>query len=167
MNENVKGFYAKPVALSSIDDTWTTPKDFFDKVSEEFNFVLDAAALQSSALCERWYGPDHPNESRRDAFTHDWSKDSEDGAVWLNPPYGKTIRKWMAKAKSDVLDNGALVVALVPSRTDTRWFHESCINFEVRFIKGRLKFGGGNPAPFPSALVVMSRETWKPDRILV
>lgn len=162
-----KGFYSKPVAMSSLDDTWTTPRDFFAKVNEEFGFVLDAAALQSSTLCERWYGPDHPDETRRDAFDHNWANDSLQGGVWLNPPYGKTIRQWMAKAKSEALDNGALVVALVPARTDTRWFHESCMGFEIRLIKGRLKFGAGDAAPFPSALIVMSRETWNSKQNLI
>lgn len=150
------GFYASKAALSSIDDTWATPRDYYEKVAKEFNFKLDAAALQSSTLVgDNWYGPDHPDETRRDAFLMDWTKDSEGGVVWLNPPYGKTIKQWMKKAY-DEAKRGATVVCLVPSRTDTAWFHEYCIDHEVRFIRGRLKFGAAvNPAPFPSALVIM------------
>lgn len=140
----------------SLDDTWATPRDYYKKVAQEFDFKLDAAALQSSTLVEgNWYGPDHPDEARQDAFTRDWTKDSEGGIVWLNPPYGKTIKQWMKKAY-DEAKKGATVVCLVPSRTDTAWFHEYCINHEVRFIRGRLKFGAAvNAAPFPSALVIM------------
>lgn len=154
------GFYASKTAMSSLDDTWSTPRDYYKKVAQEFDFKLDAAALQSSTLVEdNWYGPDHPDETRRDAFTHDWASDSQGGAVWLNPPYGKTIKQWMKKAY-DEAKNGATVVCLVPSRTDTAWFHEYCINHEVRFIRGRLKFGTAtNAAPFPSALVIMRPTT--------
>lgn len=159
--ESKGGFYSKPVAMSSLDDTWTTPRDFFNKVNDEFGFTLDAAALQSSALCDKWFGPDHPDVTRQDAFKNDWSADAGDGAIWLNPPYGKTIREWMAKARDEAIENGGIVVSLVPARTDTRWFHESCLGFEIRLIKGRLKFGNStDAAPFPSALIVMSRETW-------
>ena len=141
-------------AFSSKDMTWTTPRDFFSKVDEEFSFSLDAAAVQSSALCAVWYGPDHPDPLMRDALVRSWSEDAT-GPIWLNPPYGREIGKWMAKADSEA-QKGATVVCLVPSRTDTNWWHSSCIHHEIRFIKGRLKFGGGkNSAPFPSALVIM------------
>jgi len=150
------GFYSSKTAMSSLVDTWSTPSAFFDKVDKEFCFTLDAAALQSSTLVStNWYGPDHPEEDRRDAFTRDWTIDSYSGPIWLNPPYGKTIKDWMRKADEES-QKGSTVVCLVPSRTDTSWFHEYCISHEVRFIRGRLKFGNSaNPAPFPSALVVM------------
>jgi phage N-6-adenine-methyltransferase len=141
---------------TSIDGTWTTPRDYFDKVNAEFNFTLDAAALSSSTLVpDNWYGPDHPDQSRRDAFTRDWCKDSS-GPIWLNPPYGRVIKDWMRKA-SDVATGGGTVVCLVPARTDTAWWHDYCIDaYEIRYIRGRLKFGNQpNSAPFPSALVIM------------
>ena len=139
-------------------DTWTTPKDFYNKLNSEFNFTLDAAALERSALCHNWYGPDHPDEEYRDAFKCDWFQDAKGGDIWLNPPYGREIGKWLEKAKIEA-SKGATVVCLVPSRTDTRWFHDSCIDFEIRFIKGRLKFGDSpSSAPFPSILVVMKKE---------
>ena len=140
---------------TSLDDTWTTPRDYFDKVNKEFNFTLDAAALAASTLVpDNWYGPDHTDHTRRDAFTRDWAKDSA-GSIWLNPPYGRTIKDWVCKANT-VASGGGLVVCLVPARTDTSWWHDYCIHHEVRFIRGRLKFGGQkNSAPFPSALVIM------------
>jgi hypothetical protein len=102
---------------SSLDDTWTTPKDFFNKMSQEFRFTLDAAALQSSTLVpDNWYGPDHPDRNRQDAFTRCWSIDSGDGYVWLNPPYGRVIGEWMEKANFEAR-HGAKVVCLVPART--------------------------------------------------
>jgi len=144
-------FYSRDVIKTSLDDTWSTPKNFFIKINNEFNFTLDAAALQSSTCVpNNWFGPDHPDELRRDAFKHTWK-----GIVWLNPPYGRTIGKWVAYA-SEMCKMGAEVVCLVPARTDTAWWHDNCIQYEVRFIRGRLKFGNAvNSAPFPSALVVM------------
>lgn len=69
-----------------------------------------------------------------------------------NPPYGPGIRKWLGRARE-----AALAVYLLPARTDTRWFHDLCMPFasEIRFIRGRLKFGGAKyNAPFPSMLVI-------------
>ena len=141
---------------TSLDDTWTTPKDFFDELNKEFDFGLDAAALQNSTLVpDNWFGPDHPEEDRRDALSTIWRFASPNKPIWLNPPYGRVIGKWMAKASNEA-KCGATVVCLVPARTDTAWWHDHCIQYEVRFIRGRLKFGGSkNSAPFPSALVVM------------
>jgi site-specific DNA-methyltransferase (adenine-specific) len=151
-----EGFYKTDTFKTSNDDTWTTPRDFFNKLNEEFKFTLDAAALSSSTLVsDNWYGPDHPDETRRDSFQRKWLEDSS-GYIWLNPPYGRTIKDWMRKARYEA-DNGAKVVSLVPARTDTSWWHMYCIDaYEVTFIRGRLKFGNQkNSAPFPSAIVVM------------
>jgi site-specific DNA-methyltransferase (adenine-specific) len=142
---------------TSLDDTWTTPRDFFDKLNAEFNFGLDAAALQNSTLVpDNWYGPDHPDPAARDALRIDWNHNSRGRPIWLNPPYGRVIKDWMRKA-NEVASGGGTVVCLVPARTDTAWWHDYCINaYEIRYIRGRLKFGGQkNSAPFPSAVVVM------------
>jgi len=144
---------------TSLDDTWTTPRDFFDKLNAEFNFGLDAAALQNSTLVpDNWYGPDHPDPAARDALRIDWNHNSRGKPIWLNPPYGRVIKDWMRKA-SEVAAEGGTVVCLVPARTDTHWWHDYCINaYEIRYIRGRLKFGGQkNSAPFPSAVVVMRK----------
>lgn len=96
---------------SSLDDTWTTPRDYFDSLTE-FDFGLDAAALQNSTLVsDNWYGPDHSDKSRRDAFLRDWHKDT-DKDIWLNPPYGRTIKAWMAKAELESRGGGLGLCAL-------------------------------------------------------
>jgi phage N-6-adenine-methyltransferase len=151
-----EGFYKSDTFKTSNDDTWTTPREFFDKLNAEFNFGLDAAALQSSTLVpDNWYGPDHPDPAARDALRIDWQHNSRGRPIWLNPPYGRNIKDWVAKADYES-KQGATVVCLVPARTDTNWWWDSCIHHEVRFIRGRLKFGNQpNAAPFPSAVIVM------------
>ena len=81
------------------------------------------------------------------------------GVCWCNPPYGRGIGKWMKKAA----EASAIVVCLVPARTDTKWFHEWVLNrAEIRFIRGRLHFNGSkNSAPFPSMLVIYRPEILK------
>lgn len=141
--------------FTSNSDTWTTPPEFFAELHKEFNFTLDAAALRSSAVVPNYLGPDHDLLWRRDALTCEWDGASGGGAIWLNPPYGKAISGFMKKANEEH-QKGANIVCLVPARTDTRWWHDYVIQHEVRFIKGRLKFGGSKQgAPFPSAVVVM------------
>ena len=130
-------------------DNWATPRDLWDKLNEVHRFNVDAAASQRNHLCEKWYGLDHEDESRRDGLAATWDGDS----VWLNPPYGRVIKDW-TKAALNHSRNGATVVMLLPSRTDTRWFHEDCMQGDIEFLKGRLKFGNSSTAaPFPSMLV--------------
>lgn len=147
-------------------DEWSTPQDFFDALHAEFGFLIDAAASRSNHKCPTWFGPDHDIEDihLRDALCLDWfgRMPSRVAIVWLNPPYSK-CREFMAKAAAEA-KKGCTVVCLVPSRTDTRWWHEHVWDrdthqprpgVEVRFIKGRLKFGGAPAgAPFPSVIVV-------------
>jgi len=79
------------------------------------------------------------------------------GSVFMNPPYGRTIGDWIAKAKAETESgNARVVVGLVPARTDTSWFHASIAGFATTiFLRGRLSFGDGEQsAPFPSALIV-------------
>jgi phage N-6-adenine-methyltransferase len=144
-------------AFSSADITWRTPRKFFNDLHNEFNFVMDVCALKNSTLIpSSWYGPDHDNPDRRDCLTQDWVSESGGGYVFMNPPYGRTIKSFMCKA-SEEHTKGCRVVALVPSRTDTAWWHDYVIPFasDIRFIRGRLKFNDGpNAAPFPSAVVV-------------
>ena len=132
------------VHFSSATDLHATPQEFFNKLNDEFNFTVDVCATPENAKCEIFYTKED------DGLSQNWS-----GNVWMNPPYGREIGLWMAKA-SEAAKAGATVVCLVPARTDTAWWHEHVIKHEVRFIKGRLKFGGAkNSAPFPSAVVVM------------
>ena len=151
-----EGFYKTDTFKTSNDDTWTTPVDFFNKLNKEFNFSLDAAALKSSALCDNWFGPDHDDPNLRDAFPMNWASFTPTKTVWLNPPYGRTIKDWVNKANYEATNRKITIVCLVPARTDTSWWHSYCIQHEIRFIKGRLKFGSQkNSAPFPSAVVIM------------
>ncbi len=132
--------------MTSNTDMWATPQDFFDKLNKEFNFQLDVCAVSENAKCDKYFSPEV------DGLNQEW-----EGVCWMNPPYGRAIGKWVKKAYESSL-NGATVVGLLPSRTDTKWWHEYCMKGEVRFVKGRLKFGDGkSPAPFPSAVVIFSK----------
>ena len=87
----------------------------------------------------------------------------------MNPPYGREIKKWIEKAYKEST-KGAIVVCLIPARTDTKYWHEYIFPYasEIRFIKGRLKFGNSaNSAPFPSALVIFkNREELRKELIV-
>lgn len=132
------------VLFSSKSVIWETPQDLFDKLNAEFHFDLDVCALPENAKCEKYYTPED------DGLLQPWN-----GICWCNPPYGRTIGKWIQKAY-ETFAVGGTVVMLLPARTDTKWFHEYIYNkAEIRFIKGRLKFGNSkNAAPFPSMIVV-------------
>jgi len=131
------------IHFSSETSIWETPKDFFDKYNAQYHFDLDVCALESNKKCERFFSPE------QDGLSQKWT-----GACWMNPPYGRTIGKWIKKAYDSSLE-GATVVCLIPSRTDTKWWHDYVMKGTVEFIRGRLKFGGcQNVAPFPNALVV-------------
>jgi len=130
--------------FSSLTDLWSTPQDYFDIVSKEFDFTLDVCAIAENAKCKDFYSPG------QNGLAQLWH-----GVCWMNPPYGRTIGKWVKKA-FDSTHYGTVVVGLLPARTDTKWFHDYIYGkAEVRFIRGRLKFGGcKNSAPFPSMLVI-------------
>lgn len=135
----------KGVAFSSKKDDWETPQAFFDKLHEEFRFTLDVCASPVNAKVRYYYS------SKQDSLAQPWNFAA---ACWMNPPYGREIGRWMKKAYEEA-QKGTLVVCLVPSRTDTRWWHDYVMRaHEIRFVKGRLHFGKGGPAPFPSAVVV-------------
>lgn len=131
------------VHFSSKTSRWSTPQAVFDILDAEFRFSLDACADPENAKCARYY------TAEQDGLVQPWS-----GNVWCNPPYGRSIAAWIKKGY-DSATHGATVVMLIPSRTDTRWWHGWVMHGEIRFLRGRLKFGGAvNPAPFPSAVVV-------------
>jgi phage N-6-adenine-methyltransferase len=134
------------VHFSSATDLWATPQDFFDKQDAIYSFTLDVCATASNAKCARYF------TEADNGLEQVWS-----GVCWMNPPYGRTIGQWMKKAYESSL-TGATVVCLVPSRTDTKWWHDYAMKGQIEFIRGRLKFGSAkNSAPFPSALVVFNR----------
>ena len=164
----------KELMFSSENDSWETPQYFFDKLNEEFNFTLDPCATHENHKCDKYYTIEDNGLSK------DWSNE----IVFMNPPYSKPenpckpncnkkgcqkrgyhIDKykpgqedWIKKAYEES-QKGTIVIALLPSRTDTKFFHKYIYNkMEIRFIEGRLKFSEcEDSAPFPSMIVVFKK----------
>jgi len=164
------------IMFSSATDEWSTPRDLIEAIRQEYPIVLDVCANWENAVCDSFFDRETNGLAQR------W-----EGVCWMNPPYGdaenacaKVCKKkrcaergfhidvrrpgigdWVAKAAASAAE-GATVVCLLPSRTDTAWWHEHCEPVlrgkapgEVVFLRGRLKFGGAaNGAPFPSVIVV-------------
>ncbi|MDK2888049.1 MAG: hypothetical protein PWP72_927 [Thermoanaerobacter sp.] len=128
--------------FSSRTGEWETPQTFFEALNAEFRFTLDVCACPENAKCLRYFTPE------QNGLLQPWAPET----CWMNPPYGREIGRWVEKAYNEAR-RGAVVVALLPARTDTRWWHRYVMRAaEIRFVKGRLKFGGTeNSAPFPSA----------------
>lgn len=154
------------VHFSSATDQWETPQAFFDGLNAEFNFTLDPCCLPETAKCTKFYTP------VENGLLQSWGGET----VFVNPPYGRTIGQWVKKAYEESR-KGTVVVCLLPSRTDTKWWHEYCVKGEIRFIKGRLKFENralpswqadgsfkGQSAPFPSAVVIFCE---RPRRVIL
>ena len=124
------------VMFSSKNLCWKTPDSLYAELNKEFNFDDDPCP-----------------ESGIFGLDRSWGK-----RTFVNPPYGRFVGEWVKKA-SEESERGSLVVMLLAARTDTAWFHDYVLTHakEVRFIRGRLKFGDGtNSAPFPSMIVIFS-----------
>jgi phage N-6-adenine-methyltransferase len=139
--------------FTSNNDAWETPQDFFDNLNWEFGgFTLDVCATADNAKCEKYFTPED------DGLSQDWSGHK----CWMNPPYGREISKWVKKAYEEAQKPQTMVVCLLTARTDTSWWHDYVMKGEVRFIRGRLRFGKADKsalkpmerAPFPSAVVI-------------
>lgn len=130
--------------MSSERMDWETPPELFDPLNEEFHFTLDVCATAQNAKCTRFFTPEE------DGLKQKWT-----GVCWMNPPYGREVKAWMKKAYEESL-RGATVVCLVPSRTDTFWWHEYAMKAdEIRYVRGRVRFiGAESTAPFPSSLII-------------
>lgn len=128
------------VHFSSQRLDWKTPKAVYQILDAEFNFDFDPC----------------PANPKFDGLDVEWG-----GCNYVNPPYGREIGAWVAKAYAEY-QKGKIVVLLVPSRTDTKWWHDYCMKAEgIRFIRGRLKFDDQeNSAPFPSAIVIFN-QNWR------
>lgn len=137
-------------------DEWETPHDLFAALDYEFRFVLDACATPKTAKCKLFYTPED------NGLIMPWDVG---GAVWCNPPYSRRTKDkpgqedWIAKAAEEGSKPGAVVVMLLPARTDTFAFHRYIYHkAEIRFLRGRLRFLlNGEPtdaAPFPSMVVI-------------
>ena len=126
---NLTGWYL------SRTDKWATPKRLYEQLHQEFGFTLDPCPID-------WTAETHP-----DGLQLDWSGQR----VYCNPPYGRGIGHWLAKART-----ADLAVYLLPARTDTAWWHNYAeFANERRFIRGRLKYGDGKQsAPFPSVILI-------------
>jgi len=136
--------------MSSANSEWETPPELFRLLHTRFDFGIDVAATQQNALLDHYL--DVTDNALDPGMA--WAV----GPWWCNPPYGRGLHKWVAKAlEQQAL--GAYGVMLLPSRTDTKWFHAfwGKPGVQVTFLKGRLKFRlhgkPTDPAPFPSLLV--------------
>ena len=147
------------IMASNKSDEWETPQDLFDKLNAEFHFTLDPCCREYNHKCKKYY------TITDDGLSKDWSGE----VVFCNPPYGRTIGKWVEKCFNEYNTNGVTIVLLIPSRTDTVWFHKYILHkaSEIRFLQGRLRFVNRtfpswradgqfkvSPAPFPSMIVV-------------
>jgi phage N-6-adenine-methyltransferase len=135
------------VVHSSQSVMWETPQWLFDEYNRLYKFNTDVCAIAENAKCDHYFCPEV------DGLKQVW-----EGACWMNPPYGRGITgQWVEKAYNES-KGGTTVVALLPARTDTRWFHQFIYKqpgVELIFLKGRLKFGNSiNGAPFPSMIVI-------------
>jgi phage N-6-adenine-methyltransferase len=144
------------VHYSSATNEWATPQELFDRLDAEFNFTLDPCATPENAKCQKFY------TKEQDGLSRCWCNE----IVFMNPPYRREIGKWMAKAYESA-QRGATVVCLIPSRTDTAYWHDyvwdsdrNCFRHlvaQVRFIQRRLRFSEGTiDAPFPSVIIVLT-----------
>ena len=131
--------------LSSQNDCWETPPDLFATLDEVYEFDIDVCATPENAKCQRYFTPE------QDGLAQGW----EGQTCWMNPPYGRQIKAWVKKAYTESL-KGALVVGLLPARTDTSWYHDYIKGKAVTtFLRGRFKFvGARHNAPFPSMIAV-------------
>lgn len=124
--------------FSSASDRWGTPREVYARLNSEFGFDFDPCPLDG-------------NEDGLATLLTPW----RGKRVFCNPPYGPKMGKWLERA-----EEAELAVFLIPARTDTRWFHDLVLPKarEIRFIRGRLKFGESkNSAPFPSMIVIFAK----------
>jgi phage N-6-adenine-methyltransferase len=132
------------VHYSQETQEWGTPQALYEELDAEFKFDLDPCCTDGNAKCDMYF------TEKQDGMTQPWAP----YRVFMNPPYGYRIKFWMEKAYEES-QRGALVVCLVPSRTDTAWWHDYAMKGDVRFIRGRLYFGdGAGRSPFPSAIII-------------
>ena len=137
--------------FSSKTGEWSTPQDFFDKLNWRFGpFDLDPCATPHNTKCANFY------TEMENGLEKNWHGHT----VFVNPPYGRGIDKWIKKGYEEAQASDTKVVMLIPARTDTKYWHQYVMKAEmVFFVKGRLKFGdSSNSAPFPSAVVVFTKQ---------
>lgn len=155
---------SKPL-FSTGKDNWQTPKALFEEYDLLYHFTVDAAADETNHLLPKWWGPNSP-VGVLDSLQHNWIGE----VCWLNPPYSM-VGEFIEKAAMELFLHDVTTVCLVPSRTDTKWWH-NCVWDKDKwrwrngvwgnFLKGRVKFVdptgrlGKHSAPFPSVVLVFS-----------
>lgn len=135
------------IMFSNKSNEWATPQDLFNELDREFRFTLDPCADETNHKCDRYYTVND------DGLSQDWSGER----VFCNPPYGRPVDRWVRKCFEEVYcGKCSLAVMLLFAKTDTKWFHNYIYNkAEIRFLKGRVRFGNQrNDAPFPSMVVI-------------
>lgn len=144
--------------FSSESNEWATPQELFEELDNEFHFTLDSCATKANAKCKKFYTKED------DGLSKSWDNE----VVFVNPPYGREIGKWVKKASET---SNSVIVMLIPARTDTSYFHDYIYKkffTEIRFLRGRVKFvsnkKNNNSAPFPSMIVIF-RHKEKNDKI--
>lgn len=132
--------------FSNNSNEWATPQNFYDELNKIYKFTLDPAANKFNAKCKKFYTIED------DGLSKTWKNE----VVFCNPPYGRNIYKWVEKCYNENKNNNTKIILLIPSRTDTKYFHDFIYKkYPIRFIQGRIKFGDSkNSAPFPSLLVL-------------
>ena len=128
---------------------WATPQHVYDALNREFGFTLDVCADETNHKCPRYF------DEATDGLAQDWRGE----VCWMNPPYGRPIGEWTRKAAESARGGEAVVVGLLPNRTDTQWWRDVMRATEIRLVEGRLKFGNAGPAPFGSVIAVWGTPT--------
>ena len=132
---------------SSEKGYWETPIWLFEILDSFYHFDCDVAASKSNTLCKKYFSLENS------CLDNVWYQMN-----FMNPPYGSEIKSFIIKAHEEYFLRNNITIALLPARTDTRWFHNYIYNkTEILFIKNRLKYKidgkGDKDAPFPSMVV--------------
>ena len=143
-----------------VDDIWETPREIFDCFCKQVDIhpELDVCATKNTTKCQYWYGPDHPNPERRDAFEQMWTK-----PFFMNPPYSEK-ETWLAYAIEQCLAWGVPCIILIYAKTETRWWKKYVTNndfIKVYFHEGRISFWKDGKEPVTEKLVMMRADGTK------
>ena len=136
-------------SIENTKEEWETPQDFYDNLDKIFHFTLDVCSSNGNAKSPSFF------DIEDDGLSESWNRN-----VWMNPPYGRVIGKWVKKAYEETKYGDVdIAVCLVPARTCSAWWHDYCMKGEIWFIRHRLRFGGSKiNAPFPNAIVIFRKE---------
>jgi site-specific DNA-methyltransferase (adenine-specific) len=137
--------------FTSRSEEWGTPQELFDNLDMYYEFTLDPCAAPWNHKCDRYFTVED------NGLEQSWANER----VFMNPPYGRGIDKWMEKAYNESKYNRAFVIVLVHARTDTNWWHDWAMRAtKIWLINGRMTFDdtdgtpADNPAPFPSCVIM-------------